>query len=376
MARKDQDEHFRMTRPGSFAGGMLIFLIFVSLICLALAGQIAEAFTANRFLNGLIVLVLAIGIFYSFAQIFRLRPAVRWIERYRMGDPGDLGPTEGPPPTLLAPMAAMLRDRPGAMTLSATALRSILDSIGTRLDETREISRYMIGLLVFLGLLGTFWGLLQTIGSVKDAIAALSPAAGASEQIFEDLIAGLETPLAGMALAFSSSLFGLSGSLILGFLDIRAGQAQNRFYNELEELLSTRTQIASEGGPQGGTPYANNSMAELTAAIDVLRQTIVANIQAGQGHLSDQDLEALKAALSAGEDVGPSLDRLAEVTERSHQASATATKDMAQTADRLNAAVDRLVGDNAAGAAETIQDVRNDIRVLTKTIVTLADRNR
>jgi hypothetical protein len=336
MARKSQQDYFRMTRPSSFASGMFIFLILVSLIAAALFDRIVSAFQANIFLNGLILSVLLVGIIYCLAQVYRLNPAAKWMENYRMGEEGALGAAaDGPPPELLAPMAAMLRDRPGAMALSATALRSILDSIGTRLDESREISRYMIGLLVFLGLLGTFWGLLQTITSVSGAIGALAPSGGEAETIFEDLITGLEGPLAGMAIAFSSSLFGLSGSLILGFLDIRAGQAQNRFYNELEEHLSTRTQVAIIESPGGANVYADQALAELTAAIADLKHTITASGRVG----------------TSGTNAGPLKDTTAE----------------------LNAAIDRLVGKGATGAPDTIQDIRNDIRVLTKSIVNITD---
>jgi len=339
MARKSQPDLFRMTRPSSFASGMYIFLILVSLIAAALFDRIVIAFQANVFLNGLILTVLFIGIIFSLAQVFRLTPSVKWIEHYRMGEEGAFGAAaDGPPPELLASMAAMLRDRPGSMALSATALRSILDSIGTRLDESREISRYMIGLLVFLGLLGTFWGLLQTISSISGAIGALTPSGGEAETIFEDLLAGLEGPLAGMAVAFSSSLFGLSGSLILGFLDIRAGQAQNRFYNELEEHLSTRTQVAIVESSSGANVYADQALTELTRAIADLRATINAGgAQPGDG---------------------------------------AASGDLQTTTSELNTAIDRLVGKGASGAPDTLQDIRNDIRVLTKSIVKIADSGK
>jgi hypothetical protein len=287
MARKSGDDIYHMTRPGRYALVMVLFLIIAALIAAALFDRILDAFAANIFLNGLILGVLLVGIIYTFVQIFRLNPSVRWIEHYRMDDHGAPGHMGGhhdyPPPDLVAPMAAMLRDRSGPTSLSATALGSILDSIGSRLDESREISRYMIGLLVFLGLLGTFWGLLQTISSVSDTIGALAPAASASgsnaaETIFADLIAGLEAPLSGMAIAFSSSLFGLSGSLILGFLDLRAGQAQNRFYNELEEYLSTRTHISTDGDSSGGNGNMSgldrDALGALYGAIRSLERTI------------------------------------------------------------------------------------------------------
>lgn len=279
MARRTGDDVFQMTRPGRYALGMVLFLIVTGLIAAALSDRILQAFGANVFLNGLILGVLVVGIIYTFAQVFRLNPSVRWVETFRMDDP--TGHYDYTPPDLVAPMAAMLRDRNGPTSLSATALGSILDSIGSRLDESREISRYMIGLLVFLGLLGTFWGLLQTISSVSDSIRALNPAGGAdaaaSQAVFGELIAGLEAPLSGMAIAFSSSLFGLSGSLVLGFLDLRAGQAQNRFYNELEEYLSTRTQVSADGdfpNGGGGGGLDRDALNALYGAIRSLEHTI------------------------------------------------------------------------------------------------------
>lgn len=275
MPRRDSGDYFQMTRPGRYAAVMYLFLIVAGLIGAALYDRVLEAFAANVFLNGLILGVLVVGIVYTFAQVYRLTPSVRWIEHFRM-DAGDgIGHHDYAPPDLVASMAAMLRDRSGRTALTATALSSILDSIGSRLDESREIARYMIGLLVFLGLLGTFWGLLQTISSVSESIRALSASEGASAAIFEELIAGLEAPLGGMAIAFSSSLFGLSGSLILGFLDLRAGQAQNRFYNELEEYLSTRTQVTIDGDlPTGGGGIDREALNALYGAIRSLESTI------------------------------------------------------------------------------------------------------
>lgn len=284
MPRRDDGGYFQMTRPGRYAAAMVLFLIVTGLIAAALFDRIVEAFAANMFLNGLILGVLLVGIIYTFAQVFRLTPSVHWIEHFRMDAPQGVSHHDYAPPDLVAPMAAMLRDRRAATSLSATALASILDSIGSRLDESREISRYMIGLLVFLGLLGTFWGLLQTISSVSESIRALSPSEGASAAIFEELIAGLEAPLGGMAIAFSSSLFGLSGSLILGFLDLRAGQAQNRFYNELEEYLATRTQVNVDGDfTSGGGGLDRDAINGLYGAIRSLENTIAKLSDDGPG---------------------------------------------------------------------------------------------
>jgi len=233
------DSH-KLTSPQTFLWRMIVFLIIAAFIAAILYPQVHSAFMSNPGLSGLIIGVLLIGIAFGFRMVIRLFPEVHWVNSFRVADPG-LELTK--PPVLLAPMATMLRDRIGRMSLSAPAMRSILDSISMRLDEARDISRYLIGLLVFLGLLGTFWGLLQTVSSVGSTIASLDASASDTGVIFEDLKAGLQAPLAGMGTAFSSSLFGLAGSLVLGFLDLQASQAQNRFYNDLEDWLSTVTDL-------------------------------------------------------------------------------------------------------------------------------------
>ncbi len=196
------------------------------------------AFATNPGLNGLILGVLLIGIMLVFTQVVRLFREVRWVNSFRAG-------SEVTEPVLLAPMKALL-SRSSAMALSTNSMRSILDSIATRLDESRDISRYLIGLLVFLGLLGTFWGLLATIGSIGDTIQSLDPGSGDANDVLNSLKSGLSAPLEGMGTAFSSSLFGLAGSLVLGFLDLQAGRAQTRFYTELENWLSTVTDLGSD----------------------------------------------------------------------------------------------------------------------------------
>jgi hypothetical protein len=199
--------------------------------------EVASAFMHNPGLNGLIVGVLIVGIAMAMRNVIGLIPEVRWVNSFRRRETS----LDQAAPRLIAPMVTLLRDRPDSVALSTSTWRSILDSITTRLDENREILRYLAGLLVFLGLLGTFWGLVTTVTSVGATIQTLSVGSGDAGIIFEDLKEGLAAPLSGMGIAFSSSLFGLSGSLILGFLDLQAGQAQNRFYTELEDWLSTIT---------------------------------------------------------------------------------------------------------------------------------------
>ncbi len=231
---------YRLASPQVYLWRMIIFLVIAGFVAMILYRQAYTSFLANPALNGVILAVLAIGIILAFRQVIRIFPEIRWVNSFRTSDRSSEMERM---PVLLAPMAAILGDRIGRMSISTQTMRSVLDSILMRLDEDRDTSRYLTGLLIFLGLLGTFWGLLQTVGAVADAIGSLNVGTGDSAVIFEDLKAGLQAPLSGMGTAFSSSLFGLSGSLILGFLDLQAGQAQNKFYTELEDWLATVTDL-------------------------------------------------------------------------------------------------------------------------------------
>jgi hypothetical protein len=237
MATKD--DPYRLSSPRIFLVNMLAFLIIVGFVGLVLHREIWRAFNANPGLNGTIFLLLFIGILLTLRQVVRLFREIRWVNALPSGMADRVRR-----PILLAPMATLLADRPPGEAISTLTLRTILDSIGTRLDEAREVSRYLTGLLIFLGLLGTFWGLLATVGSIGDVIKSMQTGADAAV-MFDDLKNGLAKPLAGMSISFTSSLFGLAGSLILGFLDLQAGQAQNRFYNELEDNLTANTATES-----------------------------------------------------------------------------------------------------------------------------------
>jgi hypothetical protein len=253
----------KLSSPRIFLVRMLVFLVLCALITVVLYKQIITAFFANPGLNALIGAVLLIGTILSFRQVIRLYPEVAWVNNFRISDPGLA--VERQHPTLLAPMAAILGgERTGRMTITQQTMRHLLDSIATRLDEARDISRYMTGLLVFLGLLGTFWGLIETVGSVGKVIDGLK-VGGDAGALFDTLKEGLAAPLGGMGISFSSSLFGLAGSLILGFLDLQSSQAQNRFYTDLEDwLASTVREYSGEAGSGG----------ELHAAIDRLRASL------------------------------------------------------------------------------------------------------
>jgi hypothetical protein len=253
----------KLSTPRIFLVRMLVFLVLCTLVMVVLYKQIVVAFFANPGLNALIGLVLLIGTILCFRQVIRLYPEVAWVNNFRIADPGLAA--ERQHPRLLAPMAAILGgERTGRMQITQQTMRHLLDSIATRLDEARDISRYMTGLLVFLGLLGTFWGLIETVGSVGKVIDGLK-VGGDAGALFDTLKEGLAAPLGGMGISFSSSLFGLAGSLILGFLDLQSSQAQNRFYTDLEDWLASTVRGYSAEASAGG---------ELQGAIDRLRATM------------------------------------------------------------------------------------------------------
>jgi hypothetical protein len=266
-ARAREYDPYKLATPQIYLWRMIIFLILAAFLALILYRQIYSAFMANPGLNGVILAVLAIGILLSFRQVLRLFPEIRWVNTFRISEPGIEVERA---PVLLAPMATLLGDRIGRMAISTQTMRSILDSIQMRLDEDRDMSRYLVSLLVFLGLLGTFWGLLQTVGAVADTIRGLEVSSGNTGVIFEDLKEGLAAPLGGMGIAFSSSLFGLAGSLILGFLDLQAGQGQNMFYNDLEDWLSTVTDLDPDMIEGRGVTTAE----DLRVAIERLSRSI------------------------------------------------------------------------------------------------------
>ncbi|MFD1695674.1 flagellar motor protein MotA [Roseibium aestuarii] len=274
---------YSLSSPRAYLSFMIIFLVIVAFIAFILNRQISEAFMSNPGLNGLIVLVAAFGVLLLFGRVIRLFPEISWVNSFRLGDPA----FERRTPVLLAPMATLLGNKVGEMALTPTTARSILESIGMRLDESREISRYLTGLLVFLGLLGTFWGLLQTVSAVGATIQNLNVGSGDANVIFEDLKAGLEAPLSGMGTAFSSSLFGLTGSLILGFLDLQAGQAQNRFYTELEDWLSTVTDIEPED------PFIDPATASTTQQIQASIALLQKSVEEGGNRASTQAMANL-----------------------------------------------------------------------------------
>ena len=251
---------YKLSSPRIYLVRMVVFLILVGFAALILHKQIKTAFLANPGLNSLIFFVLFIGIVLALRQAIRLFREVRWVNALSRGYENEVSQ-----PILLAPIATLLGGRPVNQAVVPTlTLRAILDSIGTRLDEARDTSRYLTGLLIFLGLLGTFWGLLTTVGSIGSILNSMQTG-GDAAVMFDDLKNNLARPLAGMSISFTSSLFGLAGSLVLGFLDLQAGQAQNRFYNELEDNLTAKTTAEL---PVEAVPVSDGVPRDLRSAID------------------------------------------------------------------------------------------------------------
>ena len=374
-----------MTRPRKYLIRMFVFVIAITGLCGFLFLPLHGAFMANAPLNGLIVGVLVIGVIYNFRQVLMLYPEVAWIEGFQQnGTPL----SELQPPKLLAPMATMVGDHKDRLSLSTLAMRSLLDGIVSRLDESRDISRYTVGLLIFLGLLGTFWGLLETVASISNVIGGLNVESGDSIAVFDDLKKGLKAPMAGMGTAFSTSLFGLGGSLVLGFLDLQANQAQNRFYNELEEWLSTVTRLATSsllGESDQPIPAYVQALLEQTAeSLENLQQTITrgeenrisvnSNIIALGNKLetltdhmrTEQTL--MKSLAETQMEMKPILAKIAEGSTAAGMDESTRSH-----IRNLDVYLTRLTEELSSGRKELVQQLRSEIKLLARTIAASGD---
>ncbi len=320
----------KLSSPMPFFTTMVIFLIIVGFIAAILYRQAHAAFITNPGLNGLILGVMAVGIILVFNQVLALRPEVRWFNSFRAA--GNDFDRVGRDPRLLAPMKSLIGGR-RSMAISTTALRSILDSIGTRLDESRDTTRYLVGLLVFLGLLGTFWGLLGTIASINDVIQSLDPSSGDSNDVLTALKSGLTAPLAGMGTAFSSSLLGLSGSLILGFLDLQAGRAQNRFYTELENWLSSVTDLDSE---LAGVSDGSGAVASEDVKLLLVEVARLANRDGGDNTSSERSVAAIAGLAEGIQGLVKNMRNEQQMLRDWIEAQQEDARAMRKTLDRLN----------------------------------------
>jgi len=385
-----------MSNPLAYLVRMVIFLVAVVALAFVLRTDLIRVFSNTPILDGVIVTVLLLGIFFVFRQVILIRPEVEWVRRFQARD------AEAPPPetgsiNLLVPLAAMIGERHDQIRLSPTATRALLDGIAMRLDERRELARYIIGLLIFLGLLGTFWGLLQTISSVADAISGLQVTAGDPLQMFAKLKGSIEGPLTGMSTAFGASLFGLSGSLVLGFLELQASQAQGRFHIELEEWLARATSLSSgslSAEASYGLPSYIQALLEKNAEgvdglvralqrIEDSRQATVAthaNLAERLAALADtlriqQTLLARFTELSI--DLRGSVVRLADRTvateEKLPRALEESERKNAALIEDMRAAINRMAEDNARSRAAVAEDVR---ATLTKLLERFPDSDR
>ena len=346
MERKD------FTKPVHVTTWMAVFLALVAALAAVLVPQLKHAFIANAAFNGVILFVLAVGIAVNLRQVWRLQREVLWIEEFQQTNGGPSA--TGLKPVLLAPMARVLSNRRrGQAHLSPASTRSILDGVQIRLEEQRDLSRYLIGLLIFLGLLGTFWGLLATIRSIGEIIGNLSVGSD-PVAMFEALKAKLDAPLGGMATSFSTSLFGLAGSLVVGFLDLQSGHAQNRFYNELEDWLSHMTKLPSGVGAEGE--------GNVPAYVQALLEQTAEGIERMQRSAADTERERRATAEHLGE-LNAQLTRLADLIGRESRDLST----LSTTQDELRALLRQLAQQPAQGAQFT-EDLRAELRLLSRTI--------
>lgn len=340
-----------MSRPNRVLIWMVAFLLGVVALAALVAPRLVVIFAANPFFNGVILLVLATGIIVNVRQVIMLSREVDWAESFRRSNPerGAVGE-----PRLLAPMARMLGGRErGRAALSATSTRTLLDSVQSRLEESRDLSRYLIGLAIFLGLLGTFWGLLVTIGSVSQIIGSLDAGTDAAA-MFSALKEHLKEPLAGMSTSFSTSLFGLASSLVIGFLDLQAGAAQNRFHNELEEWLSGMTHLPSGRAIEGeaSVPAYVQALLEQTAdGLERMQRAIVENERERRGS-NEQFAE-----------VANQLGRLNELLSRDARDRQAA----AATQDELKTVLRQLAAQPHA-ESRLSDELRSELRLLSRTI--------
>lgn len=341
------------TKPIHVTTWMGIFLALVAALAAILVPQLKHAFMANIAFNSVILFVLGIGIAVNLRQVWRLQREVIWIETFHQSDPDRPQLIQ---PVLLSPMAQMLSSRErGRLNLTPASMRTILDGVQIRLEEQRDLSRYLIGLLIFLGLLGTFWGLLVTIRSVGDIIGGMSGGADAVA-MFEALKIKLDEPLSGMATAFSTSLFGLAGSLVVGFLDLQSGHAQNRFYNELEEWLSNITRIPSSsmgGDSEGGS---------VPAYVQALLEQTAESLDRMQRSIGESERER-RATVDQLSELSHQLNRLSEMISRESRGLSNVT----ETQDDLRVLIRQLVqrpNDNA----QFSDDLRSELRLMSRTI--------
>lgn len=364
---------------------MLVVVVLVAAGAWFIHGTVAGIFSTNPWLNGFIASVFLMGVLTCFWQVLTLIKSVSWIEDFVRHVPGH---DRTQPPTLLLPLAAQMRSRAAMMQISTAAQRSILESVATRIDEARDITRYLTNLLIFLGLLGTFYGLATTVPAVVDTIRSLAPKDGESGmQVFSRLMTGLESQLGGMGTAFSASLLGLAGSLVIGLLELFSNHGQNRFYRELEDWLSSITRVSltdGEGGDQATIAAMLDQMAGQMDALqslytqsDVTRVAIedkLDDLSHVIGHLADQTAAGL-AQKSLLERIADGQERLIAALAHT-EGGAVGDAESRMRLRSIDVQLLRLHEEVAAGRQETLADLRGDLAALTAAIRSLSRTNK
>lgn len=373
-----------MTKPTNYLIRMVLFCVVIYGGAIALSPVLARFFMANPVVNSVIFFVEIFGVFWNIRQVQRLYPEIAWVEMFRRNRQSLV---ETAPPTLLMPMARMLQGRADGerrITLSGQSMRTILDGVSTRLDESRELSRYTTGVMIFLGLLGTFWGLLHTVSSVADVINSMNLSGSTDvNAMFAQLKAGLTKPLAGMGTAFSSSMFGLSGALILGFLDLTAGQAMNRFFNELEEWLASLTRLGT------GT-FAGDAETSIPTYVQALLEQTAENMEQLQHVITRgeesriQGNNALRALSQQMGDLADTLRLQQQLMEKVASTQVATIPILSQLANNktggddvsrahlrnIELLLNRFITENEAGRTQSLSDIRSDLKLLTRTLST------
>jgi hypothetical protein len=379
-----------MTKPTNYLIRMIVFCVVVYGTAAIISPQLTRFFMANPLINSVIVVVEIFGVFWNLRQVQRLYPEIAWVEAFRRTRQKL---EQAHPPVLLAPMARMLHGRADGerrVTLSGQAMSTILDGIASRLDESRELSRYVTGVMIFLGLLGTFWGLLHTVSSVAAVINGMNLAGGDVNGMFAQLKAGLAGPLAGMGTAFSSSMFGLSGALILGFLDLTAGQAMNRFFNELEEWLAGLTRLSTGvlgGDGEASVPVYVQALLEQTAENMDSLQRVLSRGEDGraQGNAAllslNERMATLADTLRANQQLMLKLAEaqtaLAPALTRLGDARQSGQDDVSRAHLRnIELLLNRLLTESEQGRMQSTAELRSDLKVLTRTIAAVRDDTR
>ncbi|MEM9967422.1 MAG: biopolymer transporter ExbB [Pseudomonadota bacterium] len=381
MAQPHREQRPQFSQPVRQISLMLIVLGLTGFGAFLALPSVLPIFTANPYLNGVIIFVFLVGVVACFYQVFQLIGSVRWIENFASEHTNQYAAA----PQMLAPLASLLGTRGARMQVNASSTRSILDSVSTRIDEAREITRYIVSLLIFLGLLGTFYGLATTVPAVVDTIRSLAPANGEGEggvDVFGRLMTGLEAQLGGMGVAFGSSLLGLAGSLVVGLLELFAGHGQNRFYQELEDWLSSITRVGFSAGDEATAEQAivANIADHMAEQMESLQQ-MLAQSDANRA-VTDENLGRLAAA----------LERMAHRMEDTSDPASLALERVAAGQERLIAAIEtqnlgegldaesrmrlrsidvqmlRVLEEISAGRQETMAELRQDIALLVNAV--------